>query len=93
MDSRQQFEDFAKANHVNLELSKYPDNYATFRFPRTQHMWEAWQASRESLVVTLPDPFWPGYVEEDEPGLYISTNLFTIEQITEALADQGITAR
>jgi hypothetical protein len=78
MDSEKMREEFYKAGHDRMDFWA---------------VWQAaWKASRKSLVVEWPDPFWPGYVEEDEPGLCISTNLFTIEQITEALADQGITA-
>lgn len=84
MDSRQQFEEWY------AEESKDWPPAITVCCKET--MRGTWQASRSAIKVELPDAFWPGYVEEDEPGLCISTHLYTIEQITEALAEQGITA-
>lgn len=96
MDSRQQFEEWAISSawlglgeESQLHMDADGKGYNEIE---VHTAWLAWQASRASIVVELPDAFWPGYVEEDEPGLCISTHLYTIEQITEALAEQGITA-
>lgn len=92
MSSREEFEAWVVGRKVvkkhGAKIIQCMDgSYSDYRI---NDRWLAWQASRESMVVDLPDPFWPGYVEEDEPGLCISTNLFTIEQITQVLTGYGI---
>jgi len=61
-----------------------------YRSVRIHGAWWAWQASRAAIEIKLPDPFWPGYIEEDEPGLCISTDLFTMEQFSEAIEAAGL---
>ncbi|MEQ5315704.1 hypothetical protein ABN239_01505 [Providencia vermicola] len=56
--SRQQFEYWYFNNHSHEQ--KYPlhkDDSGEYFYDRTRKAWEAWQASRESLEVELPEGF------------------------------------
>jgi len=78
MDSRQQFEEWAKTGDDLLEEEdfRWMVGADTYYFSVVRYMWEAWQASRESLVVELPD---------EEPGyMYYAPN------IVDALTALGI---
>lgn len=56
--SRQQFEAWLVRNHsdtcnnINFEINSKGD----YRYFSTRLAWEAWQASRESLEIELPEP-------------------------------------
>lgn len=55
--SRQQFEEWLVRNHsdtcnnINFEINSKGD----YRYFSTRLAWEAWQASRESLEIELPE--------------------------------------
>ncbi|WP_338191479.1 hypothetical protein [Proteus mirabilis] len=56
--SRQQFECWYFNNHRHEQ--KYPlhkDESGEYFYDGARRAWEAWQASRESLEVELPEPF------------------------------------
>ena len=52
MDSREQFEQWAEAKGYRVD---YWDGTYSYMMSATKWLWEAWQASREALVVKLPD--------------------------------------
>lgn len=64
-----------------------PDKYGIVQVQRN---WEVWNASRTAVEIELPAAFWPGYVEEDEPGLCISTDLFSKDQVIDLLFAIGL---
>lgn len=57
MGSRQQFEEWALTAVGALELAdlRFVESRGEYYWAITRAMWEAWQASRESLVVELPE--------------------------------------
>jgi hypothetical protein len=60
MDSRQQFEEWAVTQAGALELAdlRFVESHGEYYWAITRAMWSAWQASRESLVVELPERKW-----------------------------------
>ena len=76
MDSREQFEEWAKVEGFDLytDIGGYYDS-------ETATAYHAWQASREALVVELPDGWF-----DDRYGEYLATHT----QIEQALSAAGI---
>lgn len=52
---REQFEAWARSKGLDLEYRNFPGIGQFYECPRTLLALEAWQASRESVVVELPD--------------------------------------
>lgn len=59
---REEFEAWAKTGDNALvdEDMRFMYSRNTYYFATTRYMWEAWQASRESLVIDLPES-WETY--------------------------------
>lgn len=55
--SRQQFEAWFSVNQNNHLDQLKRDQLGNYFYIVTRTAWEAWQASRESLEVELPEPF------------------------------------
>ena len=57
MDEKQQFEAWINSERPKLFLNfmstARPPQYAD---PKTENLWQAWQASRAAIVVKLPEP-------------------------------------
>lgn len=51
---REEFEEWARSRSLDLAYRNYPGVGQFYECPRTLLALEAWQASRESLVVELP---------------------------------------
>lgn len=60
---------------------------------QTRGQFEAFKLGVESVAVELPAPFWPKYVDDDEPGLCIATDLFDINQVRIAIEAAGGTVK
>lgn len=54
-ESRAQFEAWARSKGLDLEYRNFPGIGQFYECPRTLLALEAWQASRQALVVELPD--------------------------------------
>ena len=86
MDSREQFEAamLARAAALGRSHEKHYFNRSSngdYLNPIAQSRWEGWQASREALVVELPDGWF-----DDRHGEYLATHT----QIEQALSAAGI---
>lgn len=55
MSSREQFEDWVRSEWPKAPLLKY--NGGDYRSETVQQSWTAWQASRQALVVKLPEEY------------------------------------
>lgn len=55
--SRQQFEAMAVKRGLSIDKKKDSWGQEKYKYDMIQIMWEAWQASRESLEVELPEGF------------------------------------
>ena len=64
MDNTNEFEDYASARGLSLLIPPSPAEYSD---RVTFEAWKAWQASREALVVDLPDWF----VTHNEPAMFM----------------------
>jgi len=55
MDSRKQFEEWAKtgSNPLEEEDFRWMDGADNYYFSVVRYMWEAWQASRESVTLII----------------------------------------
>jgi len=78
MDNTNEFEDYALARGLSLLIPPSPAEYSD---RVTLEAWKAWQASREALVVELPDGWF-----DDRYGEYLATHT----QIEQALSAAGI---
>lgn len=79
MDSRQQFEEWAKKEGI-FNLSRNLDGDYTFN---SAHMaWEGWQASRESLVINNFSTY-----------KFEGCKYYDAESVDDALTDAGITRK
>ena len=56
MDSREQFEQWAKGYSLIAKGLHRFTEHSAYADALTHSAWQAWQASREALVVKLPDP-------------------------------------
>lgn len=67
MDSREQFEAWTKCPQPEgtYDLTRIPSG--TYKNAETRVAFQAWQASREALVVDLPDWF----VTYNEPAMFM----------------------
>lgn len=63
--SREEFEAWAEKNGYRMDLIPNSDIYS---YSSTRCSWEAWQASRESIVVELPKRNADAYTERDWDG-------------------------
>lgn len=52
--AKQSFQEWANTHYLLSELS-WTIEEGEYSEPEMQYAWEAWQASRESLVIELPD--------------------------------------
>lgn len=57
MDSRQQFEEWARKMSMDLEYRNIPGVGQFYECPRTLLALEAWQASRECIYVEVPSKY------------------------------------
>ena len=78
MASREQFEKWAESDGMRVDCWHETTDYI---ITETRRLWEAWQASREALVVELPDGWF-----DDRYGEYLATHT----QIEQALSAAGI---
>lgn len=60
---REEFEVWARRKGLDLEYRNFPGVGKFYECPRTLLALESWQASRESLVIRLPDR---PYASEDD---------------------------
>lgn len=79
--SRQQFEDHCKSVDMPLEIFNGDYNYNATRIA-----WEAWQASRESLEIELPEP---NPEDSGSPNFYDGYNT-AISDIHDELISNGV---
>ncbi|HCT3694762.1 TPA: hypothetical protein OTU20_003591 [Proteus mirabilis] len=86
--SRQQFEAWLVRNHsdtcnnINFEINSKGD----YRYFSTRLAWEAWQASRESLEIELPEP---NPEDSGSPNFYDGYNT-AISDIHDELISNGV---
>ncbi|MCU9582522.1 hypothetical protein, partial [Proteus mirabilis] len=86
--SRQQFEEWLVRNHsdtcnnINFEINSKGD----YRYFSTRLAWEAWQASRESLEIELPEP---NPEDSGSPNFYDGYNT-AISDIHDELISNGV---
>lgn len=86
--SRQQFEEWLVRNHsdtcnnINFEINSKGD----YRYFSTRLAWEAWQASRESLEIELPEP---SPEDSGSPTFYDGYNT-AISDIHDELISNGV---
>ncbi|MER5138066.1 hypothetical protein [Providencia stuartii] len=84
--SRQQFEAWLVRNHsdtcnnINFEI----DSKGDYRYFGTRLAWEAWQASRESLEVELPE------LDSHYNDYFLDGFNSAIEQVEKALISNGV---
>ena len=81
MDSREQFEKWTKGPQPEgtYDLTRIPSG--AYKNAETRVAFQAWQASREALVVELPDGWF-----DDRYGEYLATHT----QIEQAVSAAGI---
>ncbi|MEQ4680837.1 hypothetical protein ABN069_20180 [Providencia rettgeri] len=88
--SRQQFEEWLVRNHsdtcnnINFEI----DSNGDYRYFGTRLAWEAWQASRESLEVELPDKYTLEYMQDDLSDS--ECDFFKCDDIKNELLSNGV---
>lgn len=90
---REEFETFA-VTHVSLKqysFDKYPADGDEYDAIPLQAAWDAWQASRESLVIELPDADEPGYHSPGHPNQHCAIGFnHSLDQCREAIHEAGV---
>ncbi|AEZ66181.1 hypothetical protein EXT67_20860 [Pectobacterium atrosepticum] len=64
MNSRAQFEEWAKVVILSLEVFKNGDHKGEYKRKITRDTWEAWEASRAAIEVELPEKISPHNTNE-----------------------------
>lgn len=86
--SRQQFETYflnKPQNHID-PLKK--DQFGYYYYLVTREAWEAWQASRESLEIELPDKYTLEYMQDDLSDS--ECDFFKCDDIKNELLSNGV---
>lgn len=84
MDSRQQFEEWARKMSMDLEYRNIPGVGQFYECPRTLLAFEAWKASRSEIVIDR--------VSEELYGINSTEIVRCVnDEWCEMLGDQGIT--
>lgn len=91
MDTRQTFEDWMKKRWCKPNLEMFRSGYVN---KTVQEQWEAWQASRSSIVVELPKIRTLEYDTNDNPyngGVYLaSDDFYEVQGVEDALDKAGV---
>lgn len=88
--SREEFEKWAAKNGYRMDLIPDGDIYS---YSSTHCSWEAWQASRESIVVTLPKTCRDIAGEDAHLGSDETSFDYGINFCAEALRSAGLTVK
>jgi hypothetical protein len=79
------FLEYARREHCNTALCLYPESFRTFRYDRTQHMLEGWEAHADTVHQPLPTE-----IEELIQDLTMSRE--DIEHLQESYEGDGLGA-
>lgn len=83
---REQFESIAKKHYWLRDVdSLWDEDFDCYRAGRWQLAWEMWKASRDSLVIELPQPLPPVMIEHPN-----NAHNNTLREIKKILSKQGV---
>ncbi|WP_024647762.1 hypothetical protein [Pseudomonas syringae] len=92
---REEFEAWALARFINSAtmkpLQRSADEPDAYHYPVLNTSWHAWQASREALVIELPDRFseaYQDYFDDVEGGCFNESKY--ISDLTKSLEAAGV---
>lgn len=78
--AKQSFQQWANTHYLLSELS-WTIEEGEYSEPEMQYAWEAWQASRQSLVIELPkkyeSDYGAGIYQDDDGDLYLADKVVT----------------